>query len=120
MSAWRLKEAKESCEMVFDRAWSGEPQIIMRDEKPMVVVLSYVDFRRAAMTPTESRSSWVDKYCGILSGEEVKAFDAATARSVRNDRPGKGAGTHKRNQPMSDEVRTGRFGQRTRIAYDAC
>ena len=26
------------------------------------------------------------------------------ARSVRNDRPGKGAGTPERNQPMSDEV----------------
>ena len=26
------------------------------------------------------------------------------ARSVRNDRPGKGAGTPERNQPMFDEV----------------
>ena len=26
------------------------------------------------------------------------------ARSERNDRPGKGAGTPERNQPMSDEV----------------
>ena len=47
MSAWRLKEAKESCETVFDRAWSGEPQVIMRDEKPMVVVVSYLEFNRA-------------------------------------------------------------------------
>ena len=31
MSAWRLNEAKEACETVFDRAWGGEPQIIMRD-----------------------------------------------------------------------------------------
>ena len=85
MSAWKLKEAKESCETIFDRAWGGEPQIIMRDEKPMVVVLSYVDFRRATEATTESRSSWVDKYCGIWSGEEVKAFDAATARSVNED-----------------------------------
>ena len=85
MSAWRLNEAKESCETVFNRAWSGEPQIIMRDEKPMVVVVSYVDFRRTVATPTELRSSWVDKYCGIWSGEEVKAFDAATARSVNED-----------------------------------
>ena len=53
------------------------------------------------------------------------------ARSVHNDRPGKGAGTPERNQPMFDEVHSvlppfsaadadaGRFGQRTRIAYDA-
>ena len=52
------------------------------------------------------------------------------ARSVRNDRPGKGAGTPKRNQPCPMKlyrtrgvsprgVGTGRFGQRTRIAYDA-
>ena len=85
MSAWRLKEATESCETVFDRAWGGEPQIIMRDEKPMVVVLSYVDFRRAATTPTGPQTSWVDKYCGIWSSEEVKRFDATTARLVNED-----------------------------------
>ena len=44
MSAWRLNEATESCRTVFDRAWGGEPQIIMRDEKPMVVVLSFAAY----------------------------------------------------------------------------
>ena len=85
MSAWRLNEAKESCETVFERAWSGEPQVIMRDEKPMVVVVSYLEFNRRAATPVEAKSSWVDKYCGIWSGEEAKAFDAVTARSVNED-----------------------------------
>ena len=47
MGAWRLKDAKESCETVFDRAWSGEPQIIMRDEKPMVVVVSFAAYEAA-------------------------------------------------------------------------
>ena len=47
MSAWRLNEATESCKTVFDRAWGGEPQIIMRDEKPMVVVLSFAAYEAA-------------------------------------------------------------------------
>ena len=47
MSAWRLNEATESCRTVFDRAWGGEPQIIMRDGKPMVVVLSFAAYEAA-------------------------------------------------------------------------
>ena len=47
MSAWRLNETTESCRTVFDRAWGGEPQIIMRDEKPMVVVLSFAAYEAA-------------------------------------------------------------------------
>ena len=47
MCAWRLNEAKESCGTVFDRAWGGEPQIIMRDEKPMVVVVSFAAYEAA-------------------------------------------------------------------------
>ena len=34
----------------------------------------------------------------------AKAEGQNLARSVRNDRPGKGAGTPERNQPLSDEV----------------
>ena len=44
MGAWRLKDAQEACETVFDRAWGGEPQIIMRDDKPMVVVVSFAAY----------------------------------------------------------------------------
>ena len=47
MGAGRLNEATESCRTVFDRAWGGEPQIIMRDGKPMVVVLSFAAYEAA-------------------------------------------------------------------------
>lgn len=45
MSAWAVKDAAKSCETIFDRAWNGEPQVIMRNNAPMVVVVSFADYR---------------------------------------------------------------------------
>ncbi len=82
MGAWRLKDAKESCETVFDRAWSGEPQIIMRDEKPMVVVVSYVDYHRSSMTRTERRRSFVE---ALLSCPKLDGGEELDIERDRND-----------------------------------
>ena len=86
MSAWRLNEATESCKTVFDRAWGGEPQIIMRDEKPMVVVLSFAAYEAAKpkrepdrvqlvvkKTPVRALKSLVAKPKRALSVEEMNA-----------------------------------------------
>ena len=48
MSAWAVKDAVRSSEEVFTCAWKGEPQIIMRDDVPMVVVVSFSDYQRHA------------------------------------------------------------------------
>ena len=45
MSAWAVKDAVRSSEEVFTCAWKGEPQIIMRDDVPMVVVVSFSDYQ---------------------------------------------------------------------------
>ena len=45
MSAWAVKDAVKSSEEVFTCAWKGEPQIIMRGGLPMVVVVSFDDYR---------------------------------------------------------------------------
>jgi len=45
MSAWAVKDATKSCETIFNRAWNGEPQVIMRDNAPMVVVVAFADYR---------------------------------------------------------------------------
>ena len=82
MGAWRLKDAKESCETVFDRAWSGEPQIIMRDEKPMVVVVSYVDYHRPSMIRAERRRSFVD---ALLSCPKLDEGEELDVERDRND-----------------------------------
>ena len=44
MSGWALQEAEESCEAVFERAWGGEPQLILRDQKPSLVVITYEEY----------------------------------------------------------------------------
>ena len=44
MSGWALKEAEESCNTVFERAWGGEPQLIMRDHEPSLVVITYKEY----------------------------------------------------------------------------
>ena len=75
MSAWRLNEATESCQTVFDRAWGGEPQIIMRDEKPMVVVLSFAAYeaakpRKSTLLTTLRSCPCGDELANVL-GEHV-------------------------------------------------
>ena len=70
MSAWRLNEATESCKTVFDRAWGGEPQIIMRDEKPMVVVLSFAAYEAAK----PKREPDFMRFAGMLSREDAEAM----------------------------------------------
>ena len=72
MSAWRLNEATESCETVFDRAWGGEPQIIMRDEKPMVVVLSFAAYEAAK----PKREPDFMRFAGMLSHEDAEAMSS--------------------------------------------
>ena len=77
MSAWRLNEAKEACETVFDRAWGGEPQIIMRDEKPMVVVLSFAAYE-AAKPKCEPDFM---RFAGSLSHEDAEEMTSFVDRA---------------------------------------
>ena len=72
MSAWRLNEATESCKTVFDRAWGGEPQIIMRDEKPMVVVLSFAAYEAAK----PKREPDFMRFAGMLSHEDAESMSS--------------------------------------------
>lgn len=44
MSNWALKDAREACETVFERACGGEPQLILHNQQPMVVVISYSQY----------------------------------------------------------------------------
>ena len=45
MSAWAVAEESKACGVLFDRAWSGEPQIIMRDQAPALVVITYAAYQ---------------------------------------------------------------------------
>ena len=72
MSAWRLNEATESCGTVFDRAWGGEPQIIMRDGKPMVVVLSFAAYEATKL----KREPDFMRFAGMLSHEDAEAMSS--------------------------------------------
>ena len=82
MGAWRLKDAQEACETVFDRAYGGEPQIIMRDDKPMVVVVSFAAYRRMPEPQEQSRRSFVD---ALLSCPKFDAGDELDVERSQND-----------------------------------
>ena len=47
MSAWKVSEKQEAWDAVFDRAWSGEPQFVSRDELRTVVVISLQSYEAA-------------------------------------------------------------------------
>ena len=72
MGAWRLKDAKEACETVFDRAWGGEPQIVMRDGKPMVVVVSFAAYKA---TQSKAEPDFM-RFAGALSREDSEEMSS--------------------------------------------
>ena len=41
MSSWALKDAETSVEEVFERAFTGEPQIVTRQGVPSLVIITY-------------------------------------------------------------------------------
>lgn len=45
MSAWKLQDAACSCDAVFNRALSGEPQVVTRHGVPELVVITYAAYR---------------------------------------------------------------------------
>lgn len=47
MAAWALKDAEASAKEVFERAFAGEPQIVMRDGVPSLVIMAFADFEAA-------------------------------------------------------------------------
>ena len=66
MSSWALKDAETSVEEVFERAFTGEPQIVTRQGVPSLVIITYADYKAAPRTPPprrerqQSRESFVD------------------------------------------------------------
>ena len=42
---WALQDAKNKFSSVANSAWSGEPQLVTRHGKPLVVVISYNLYR---------------------------------------------------------------------------
>ena len=46
---WALQDAKSRFSAVADDAWHGEPQVVTRRGKPLVVVISYDLYRSKIM-----------------------------------------------------------------------
>ena len=46
---WALQDAKSRFSTVADDAWHGEPQVVTRRGKPLVVVISYDLYRSKIM-----------------------------------------------------------------------
>ena len=55
MSAWALKDAETSAKEVFERAFTGEPQIVTRHGVPSLVVITYADYEDYAAVPEERK-----------------------------------------------------------------
>ena len=48
MSSWALKDAETSVEEVFERAFTGEPQIVTRHGVPSLVIITYAEYEDSA------------------------------------------------------------------------
>ena len=51
---WALQDAKSRFSAVADDAWHGEPQVVTRRGKPLVVVISYDLYRSKIMQQKKS------------------------------------------------------------------
>ena len=52
MAAWSIQEAEHSAREVFQRAFTGEPQIVISNGVPSIVIISYADYESHASIPT--------------------------------------------------------------------
>ena len=48
MSAWALKDAEASAKEVFERAFTGEPQIVTCHGVPSLVIITYAEYEDSA------------------------------------------------------------------------
>ena len=51
MAAWSIQEAEHSAREVFQRAFTGEPQIVVSNRVPSIVIISYADYESHASIP---------------------------------------------------------------------
>lgn len=61
MSLWALKDAETSVEEVFERAFTGEPQIVTRHGVPSLVIIKYADYENHASMPKAKRRGKSEK-----------------------------------------------------------
>lgn len=55
---WALQDAKSKFSAVAEKAWQGEPQVVTRRGKPLVVVISYETFEKKV--ERQGKGSFVD------------------------------------------------------------
>ena len=55
MAAWALKEAESSVREIFERAFTGEPQIVTRHGVPSLVIITYADYEAVKSTAKKSQ-----------------------------------------------------------------
>ena len=55
MAAWALKDVETSAKEVFERAFTGEPQIVTRHGVPSLVIITYADYKATPRAPATRR-----------------------------------------------------------------
>ena len=55
MAAWALKDAETSAKEVFERAFTGVPQIVTRHGVPSLVIITYADYKATPRAPASRR-----------------------------------------------------------------
>lgn len=61
LKSWSLQDAKNRFSAVADMAWQGEPQIVTRRGKPLVVVISYAQYEQQS-TSQARKTNIVDAF----------------------------------------------------------
>ena len=77
---WTLQDAKNKFSAVVDAALAGAPQEVSRRGKPVVVILSIVDYQHLLDGAVETRESFADHLLAFPVTGESREIDHMQAR----------------------------------------
>ena len=65
MAAWALKDAETSAKEVFERAFTGEPQIVTRHGVPSLVIITYAEYEDSASAYNRKKRQKTERNGGL-------------------------------------------------------
>ena len=77
---WALQDAKNKFSSVANTAWNGEPQVVTRHGKPLVVVISYKLYRAKIQPKRKKNVTGWTKTCPGHVKQDIRMEDVPPSK----------------------------------------
>ena len=85
MAAWKMKEANDTWEAVCERAYSDEPQYVVRHGVPSVVVISLAQYEAQVQRKSPSPQHPKNDFSCFFGKTNLKGNPVMAQRAMRDD-----------------------------------